>query len=80
MLDELYDDVLSVMTEKGFVEWFEKNQPNKVSPLKWCYDTEGELKSPPKPPKGLTWVSNTYDKHFYYPHKIRIDDEGNVGS
>ena len=31
MLDELYDDVLSIMTEKGFTGWFEKNHRNETS-------------------------------------------------
>ena len=80
MLDELYDDVLSVLTEKGFVQWFEKNQPNKVSPLKWCYDSEGELKIPPTPPKGIKWLGNTYDSFQYFPHTIEIDDNGVVST
>ena len=36
MIDELYDDVLSVMKEHGFVDWFYNNHRGKVSPLKWC--------------------------------------------
>lgn len=81
MLDSLYDNVLSIMTEKGFITWFEKNQQNygKTSPLKWCYNINGELKSPPKPPTGINWVSHTYDSHFYHPHTIKIDDNGFVG-
>lgn len=78
MLDELYDDVLSIMTENGFVHWFEKNHGNKISPLKWCYDTECNLKSPKTPPKGITWVVNTYDGYQYFPHTKCIDDNGSV--
>ena len=33
MLDELYEDVLSVMKEYGFVDWFHKTHPNGTSPL-----------------------------------------------
>lgn len=79
MLDELYDDVLSIMTENGFTDWVERNHPNKVSPLKWCYDSNGELKTPTLPPKGITWLANTYDNHSYYPHIVSIDDGGMVG-
>lgn len=79
MLDELYDDVLSIMTEKGFTDWFERNHSNKTSPLKWCYDTDGDLKSPKTPPKGITWLINTYDNQQYFPHLNSIDDNGNVG-
>lgn len=80
MLDELYDDVLSVMTEKGFTDWFEKNHSNKTSPLKWCYDNDCELKSPPTPPAGLTWLANSYDGYFRFPHKVEVTDNGIVGS
>ena len=80
MLDELYDDVLSVMTEKGFTGWFEKNHRNETSPLKWCYDSDCELKTSPKPPAGLTWLGHTYDSYHYTPNTIEIDDNGNVGS
>jgi hypothetical protein len=79
MLDELYDDVLSVMTEKGFTQWFERNQSGKTSPLKWCYERDGELMTPPKPPTGLSWIGYTYDSHLYAPHTIQIDGDGNVG-
>ena len=77
MLDKLYDDVLSVMTEKGFISWFEKNQTT-VSPLKWCYDKEGRLKSPPIPPKDITWLGNSYDPVQYHPHTIKINNRDNV--
>lgn len=79
MLDELYDDVLSIMTEKGFISWFEKNNNDRISPLKWCYDNDGGLKSPPKPPSGLSWLGHTYDSYHYYPYNIKIDDNGFVG-
>jgi hypothetical protein len=79
MLDELYDDVLSIMTEKGFITWFENNQRTKTSPLKWCYDNDCELKAPPKPPAGLSWLGHTYDSYHHYPHTVIISDEGNVG-
>ena len=78
MLDELYDDVLSVMTEKGFTGWFEKNHRNKISPLKWCYDNDCELKTSLKPPNGLSWIGHTYDNHNYSPHTIEIGDNGIV--
>tara|TARA_R110002020_G_scaffold83243_5_gene206283 strand:+ start:118 stop:363 length:246 start_codon:yes stop_codon:yes gene_type:complete len=77
MIDELYDEVLNVMEENGFIKWFETNQ-NKVSPLKWCYDNGGVLKSPPKPPKGVKWLGNTYDSLQYHPKTIQIDGEGVV--
>ena len=79
MLDELYDDVLSVMTEKGFISWYERNHRHKTSPLKWCYESSGELMAPPKPPNGLSWIGYTYDSHLYSPHTILIDNDGNVG-
>ena len=78
MLDGLYDDVISVMTENGFVEWFERNHGNKLSPLKWCYDINGGLRTAPTPPKGITWVVNSYDKCLYYPYKRYITDNGYI--
>jgi hypothetical protein len=79
MLDELYDDVLSIMTEKGFTKWFEKNHRNETSPLKWCYDNDCELKPSPRPPAGLSWLGHTYDSHMFFPSKVHIDDNGMVG-
>jgi hypothetical protein len=78
MLDGLYDDVISVMTENGFVEWFERNHRNKISPLKWCYDVGGGLKEPTTPPKGITWSVNSYDQCLYYPYKCSITDNGDI--
>jgi len=74
MLDELYDDVLSIMTEKGFVNWFHKKHPNKVSPLKWSYDSGCTIKPIPKTPKNLLWLGFTYETHNYTPIKLKITD------
>ena len=79
MLDELYDDVISIMGEKGFISWFETNHSGKISPLKWCYDTDGSLKLPTNPPKGLTWLVQTYDTHQYHPIDLSINTDGIVG-
>ena len=79
MIDELYDDVLSIMAEKGFVTWFQNNHSDKISPLRWCYGTNGTLRHPPTPPKGLTWLINSHDTILYYPYTGQIDDFGNVG-
>jgi len=72
MLDKLYDDVLSVMTEKGFTDWFEHNRSSKTSPLKWSYNNDCEL-SPHKPPSGLTWLGYSYETHQYSPYTIMIE-------
>lgn len=76
MIDELYDDVLSILTEKGFTDWFNKTHTYKVSPLKWCYDTECTLKAPLVPPKNIRWIAFTYDSLINYPQKIYIDKDG----
>lgn len=76
MLDELYEDVLSVMKEYGFVDWFDKTYNKDVSPLKWCYDTERTLKSPKTPPKNIKWIAFSYDSLINYPTKIFIDENG----
>jgi hypothetical protein len=76
MLDELYEDVLSVMKEYGFVDWFNKTHPDKVSPLKWCYDTECTLKAPKAPPKNIKWIAFTYDSLINYPNRLYIDKDG----
>ena len=79
MLDELYDDVLSVMKEHGFIDWFNKNHPDKPSPLKWCYDRNNGLKTPPKPPKDIKWLVYSHDDLINYPIKLEMDNEGVVG-
>ena len=79
MLDELYDDVLSIMTEKGFTQWFERNYSSqRTSPLKWCYDDNGNMKPPKTPPKGINWLVNTYDNQLYCSHLLSIDDNGDL--
>jgi hypothetical protein len=79
MIDELYDDVLSVMKEHGFVDWFYNNHRGKVSPLKWCYDTGGTLKQPKTPPKNITWIVFSHDELFFLPYKQCINNEGIIG-
>lgn len=78
MLDELYDDVLSVMKEQGFVDWFIKNHNDKISPLKWCYDTNCERKVPQSPPKEIKWLINSYDDLVCFPYPLIIDEFGVV--
>jgi hypothetical protein len=80
MLNELYDDVLSVLKEKGFVDWFHKNHNRRISPLRWCYDDDGTMRAPITPPKGIKWIVFTHDEHVYFPHTLIIDDDGTVGT
>lgn len=76
MLDELYDDVISVLEETGYLEWEQKNRDGKVSPFKWCYDTGGELRLPPMVKNDLKWSFFTYDDMFNLPHKLSVNKEG----
>lgn len=80
MIDEIYDDVLSVMKEKGFVSWFSKNHLSKTSPLMWSYDNNCERKSPTIPPKNIKWKVNSYDILLQHPYTIIIDGSGYVSS
>ena len=79
MIDEMYDDVLSIMSKYGFTQWFSKNQNGRVSPLKWCYDVDGTLKTTKKPPKNIKWLVQSHDENHYYPIELSVDDDGVVG-
>lgn len=78
MLDELYDDVLSILKEKGFVDWYSINHRGKISPLRWCYESEGNLKTPTQPIKGMKWLVFSHDEYMFLPYKLSINDEGVV--
>lgn len=80
MLDELYDDVLSITVREGFIQWLHRNHSNKVSPFVWCYSDGGNLINPTKSPKDLNWLGMTYDNFVYNPRNIIIDSDGNISS
>ena len=76
MLDSIYDDVLSIMKENGFTEWFTKNHHDKTSPLKWSYNND--VRPPLTPPKNINWLIHDYDDLIQYPITLMIDDSGNI--
>jgi hypothetical protein len=67
------------MGESGFIKWFDKNHGKTISPVKWCYDVGGSIKPPNTPPKGVTWLIQTYDTHQHHPIDLSIDSDGVVG-
>jgi hypothetical protein len=78
MLDELYDDVLSISVREGFIQWLHRNHGNRVSPFVWCYSDGGDLIDPIKSPKGLNWLGMAYDHFMYNPRNIMIDSNGYI--
>lgn len=68
MLDDLYDNILSILNENGLVG------SNGVSELKWMHN-KSNLK---KPPRGSVWVGYTYNELTKDPKKIKIDGFGYI--
>lgn len=75
MLDDLYDDVLSVMDEVDFIKQLESDFGH-CSPLKWCYGYSQNIIQENEPK--INRILFTHDSLNYTPNKLKMLKNGDV--